>query len=171
VERLYGGRRIRATGRVQRFQGRPEVVLRGPGQIEVLSASTEAPAAEPPPTSPPPSAPAPRAAAPPLPAPSATPPTPAAPAPVLAAPEPPPEPPSPRGLVPAVQRRIAEATACEQARARWKQAAQAARSDAAALVRCLDDAAAFPCGPERAALGPALAVLERRQAEVEGTCP
>jgi hypothetical protein len=41
---LYRRRRVRLTGRVQRFQGRPEMVLRGPGQIELLAdARTEAP--------------------------------------------------------------------------------------------------------------------------------
>jgi len=34
-ERLFGGQKVRATGRVQRFQGRPEMVLRSPDQIEV----------------------------------------------------------------------------------------------------------------------------------------
>jgi len=47
-ERLYQGRRVRATGRVQRFQGRAEMVLRGAGQIEVVETSGEAPAPPPP---------------------------------------------------------------------------------------------------------------------------
>src|SRR3989442_1581139 len=46
-ERLYQGRRVRATGRVQRFQGRAEMVLRGAGQIEVVETSGEAPAPPP----------------------------------------------------------------------------------------------------------------------------
>src|SRR2546428_8845593 len=58
-ERLYQGRRVRATGRIQRFQGRAEMVLRGAGQIEVVDTAGEAPAppareAPPPPTPPPP---------------------------------------------------------------------------------------------------------------------
>ena len=47
-ERLYQGRRVRATGRVQRFRGRAEMVLRGAGQIEVVETSGEAPAPPPP---------------------------------------------------------------------------------------------------------------------------
>jgi len=47
-EHLYQGRRVRATGRVQRFQGRAEMVLRGAGQIEVVETSGEAPAPPPP---------------------------------------------------------------------------------------------------------------------------
>jgi hypothetical protein len=64
-DRLYLGKPIRATGRVQRFQGRPEMVLRGPGQIEIAepaaagapaeavpSAAPPSPSPEPPPPSP-----------------------------------------------------------------------------------------------------------------------
>ena len=67
-ERLYQGRRVRATGRVQRFQGRAEMVLRGAGQIEVVETGGEAPpatSAPPPPAAPAlPAKPAPSAAAP-----------------------------------------------------------------------------------------------------------
>jgi len=67
-ERLYQGRRVRATGRVQRFQGRAEMVLRGSGQIEVVEAGGETPpatSAPPPPAAPAlPAKPAPSAAAP-----------------------------------------------------------------------------------------------------------
>jgi len=59
-ERLYQGRRVRATGRVQRFQGRAEMVLRGAGQIEVVETTGAPPAASAPP---PPAAPAVRARA------------------------------------------------------------------------------------------------------------
>jgi len=48
-ERLYQGRRVRATGRVQRFQGRAEMVLRGAGQIEVVETTGAPPAASAPP--------------------------------------------------------------------------------------------------------------------------
>ncbi len=54
-ERLYQGRRVRATGRVQRFQGRAEMVLRGAGQIEVVETTGAPPVASAPP---PPAAPA-----------------------------------------------------------------------------------------------------------------
>jgi hypothetical protein len=51
-ERLYRGRRIRATGRVQQFRGMPEMVVRGAGQIEVVGFA----AAAPPPDAAPPAA-------------------------------------------------------------------------------------------------------------------
>jgi hypothetical protein len=35
-ERLYQGKRVRVTGRVQRFQGRAEMVLRSPDQIAIV---------------------------------------------------------------------------------------------------------------------------------------
>jgi DNA/RNA endonuclease YhcR with UshA esterase domain len=35
-ERLYAGRRVRASGRVQKFEGRPEMILRRADQIEVM---------------------------------------------------------------------------------------------------------------------------------------
>ena len=66
-ERLYQGRRVRATGRVQRFQGRAEMVLRGAGQIEVVETTGAPPVASapPPPAAPAvPARPAPSAAAP-----------------------------------------------------------------------------------------------------------
>jgi len=66
-ERLYQGRRVRATGRVQRFQGRAEMVLRGAAQIEVVETGGAPPAASapPPPAAPVvPAGPAPSAAAP-----------------------------------------------------------------------------------------------------------
>ena len=60
-ERLYAGRRVRASGRVQSFQGRPEMIIRRADQIEPLDdVSTTVPppsakpsaAATPPPTVP-----------------------------------------------------------------------------------------------------------------------
>src|SRR5207247_9326714 len=66
-ERLYQGRRVRATGRVQRFPGRAEMVLRGSGQLDVLETGGAPPAASapPPPAAPVvPAGPAPSAAAP-----------------------------------------------------------------------------------------------------------
>src|SRR3989442_3145307 len=67
-ERLYQGRRVRATGRVQRFQGRAEMVLRGAAQIEIVETGGAPPAASapPPPAAPavPAARPAPSAAAP-----------------------------------------------------------------------------------------------------------
>jgi hypothetical protein len=43
-EQLYRGRRVKVSGRVARFQGRPEMVLRTPGQIEVVDVSGPPPA-------------------------------------------------------------------------------------------------------------------------------
>ena len=37
-ERLYTGRQVRVTGRLQQFQGRPEMVLHGADQIELVGA-------------------------------------------------------------------------------------------------------------------------------------
>jgi hypothetical protein len=109
-EELYAGRRVRASGRVERFQGRPEIVLNGPGQLAVVDVARTAPpsvvaapatppasAAHPAPATPPVAA-APRPAAvpvpssPPAPVPSAAPPPPpSAPVPPApAAPAPPP---------------------------------------------------------------------------------
>jgi hypothetical protein len=58
---MYGGRRIRATGKVQRFQGRVEMVLRGTSQIELTDTTPTAPMVATPsttrPSSPPPTTP------------------------------------------------------------------------------------------------------------------
>ena len=51
-ERLFSGQKVRATGRVQRFQGRPEMVLRSPDQVE-LAEPRRGPAVAPPTTEPP----------------------------------------------------------------------------------------------------------------------
>jgi hypothetical protein len=103
----YRGRRIRATGKVQRFQGRVEMVLRGTGQIELADTAATAPIATPstttppapPPTTPPATLPppaAPPASGPPA-APEAAPPA----APPQAAPASPPPPPPPSTRPPA----------------------------------------------------------------------
>src|SRR5262245_24709034 len=86
-DRLYRGKRVQASGRIQRFQGRPEMVLRSPGRIPVVDvggAAPNDPTAGTPPTAPIPPPAAPRAAAP---APAPAPPPPAAP-PLAAAPSP-----------------------------------------------------------------------------------
>jgi hypothetical protein len=53
-EQLYRGKRVKVSGRIARFQGRPEMVLRTPGQIEVVDVSGAPPPAAiaPPPTPP-----------------------------------------------------------------------------------------------------------------------
>jgi hypothetical protein len=107
-ERLYAGKRVRVSGRVQRFQSRPEMVLRNPDQIAVVgvamadepaAARRTAPVAEPEPAPPAPAAPTPPAPAPAAGAPSppaapaiAEPAAVAPPAPGPAAVEPPPPP-------------------------------------------------------------------------------
>jgi hypothetical protein len=86
-ERLYQGKRIRASGVVRRFRGRPEMVLRSPGQIEIVDVA--GPASAPPVAAAPPTTPAPRAAAPVAP-PSPAPTAPVVPVPPSAAPAVPP---------------------------------------------------------------------------------
>jgi hypothetical protein len=191
-ERLYEGRHVRISGRVQQFKGRPEMVLRSSGQIEVLDeeVSPPPPAPTPPPASPAvPTRPAPPAGAaptpvPPPPPPPSPPPTiatpavperrpePPAPAPVppSAAPAPPPTvppppPPEPQGLAPAAIRAIE----CEQARRRWRDDAAGAVPLTRALTRCLD-AGGYDCRRERLALEDVLAVLAATEDAVAAAC-
>ena len=53
-EQLYRGRRVKVSGRIVRFQGRPEMLLQAPGYIEVVDVGGPPPAATlaPPPTPP-----------------------------------------------------------------------------------------------------------------------
>ena len=46
-QRLYDGKRVRATGKVRSWKGRPEMILRSPDSIEVVGVSSAAPAAPP----------------------------------------------------------------------------------------------------------------------------
>jgi hypothetical protein len=170
-ERLYRGKRVRATGRVQRFQGRPEMVLQNPGQIEVVGIQATEPAVEPAST-PPPSALPSASPTPPTPPPSTPSPLPAAPAPTPPVPTPPAptaEPAPPRGLIEDVQRRLTPPDPCAQARARWREAAATARPHAAALEHCLETTG-YRCHPEAAALGPALSALEWAEQQVADAC-
>jgi hypothetical protein len=160
-ERLYEGKRVRVSGRVQRFAGRPEMVLHSPSQIEVVDLGTPpAVAAAPTPKAPP--APPPVAAAP-RPAPAAAP-TRAAPP----EPEPAEEPPA-RGLAEAVGQKLAQIDPCERARARWRDAAADAGERTASLSRCLA-AGGYHCRAEAAALAPALTSLEWSEQQVDDTC-
>jgi hypothetical protein len=179
-ERVYRGHRIRASGRVQRFEGRPEIIVRSTDQVEIVDAAPPAspapppppaPRAAPPPPAPPPSAPTPPPA---RPAPSAPPPT--APPPSAAPPPPPPPPPSPPPPAPPpttppveTRRPIAETAPCERARARWRDAATDVSDRMAALGRCIE-ALRYGCGPERAALTPALAAMDAVEREVDAAC-
>lgn len=98
-QRLYEGKRVRVSGKITSWKGRPEMIVRGPGTIEVVGVAAGAPAtapAAPPPSAPPTTQPrrrtvtpttAPPVVTPPPTAPPATlPPPQAAPAPVPAAP-------------------------------------------------------------------------------------
>jgi hypothetical protein len=179
AEERYRGARVRVTGRIQRFQGRPEMVLRSPEQIvEVVAAPEDraAPFAAPPPPAtlpspaapPPPVVPPPPAASPP----PVTPPPPAPPATLSVPPDrgvgtPPagrtevPLPPS----VPASVR----PDPCAAARARWRDAAATARTRMAALHDCLATGS-FLCRPDAAALGAALGSLDQAERLVEDAC-
>jgi hypothetical protein len=177
-ERIYEGKRVRMTGLLQRFKGRPELVLESAGQIEIVdvagapppttttravvppSTTTTRPepvatAVTPPPQ--PPTAPAPSPPAAPTPAP----------APSAAAPAGAPESDGP-AQKPLLAERLA-AQACERARARWHDAAARARDAASAFTRCLD-AATFACHGAAAALAPLLADLEWAEQEVAERC-
>src|SRR5262249_33811292 len=95
-DQLYTGHRVRVTGRIQRFAGRPEMALHGAAQTEVAPAERPAPLATAPPVAPPPPVAAP------------TPPPPSAPAapiakvdrPVMAAPQAATPPPAPQPAAP-----------------------------------------------------------------------
>jgi hypothetical protein len=191
-ERLFAGKRVRVSGRVQRFQGRLEMVLRDPSQVQLVDVAGVPPpsgqvatAPEPPPAPAPPAA----APAPPPPAPrvEATPPAPPAvavapaapavesprvppPAPAVAPPTMPTTAPPPRSLVEAVERRLPLPDPCAKARSAWREAAASAAEANAALGRCLA-AAAYHCRPEAMAMTPVLAALEAAEQHVEDDCP
>jgi hypothetical protein len=189
-ERLYAGRRVRVSGRVQRFQGRLEMVLRDPSQVEIVDVAGVPPPPGDVPTAPAP--PPPAAVAPPAPLeheaprapatpparvereapatpPIAAPPPPAPPAePLVAAPTPPATAP-PRSLVEAVERRLPLPDPCEKARAAWREAAARAAEANTALGRCLA-AETYRCRPEAMAMSPALAELEAAEQHVEDDC-
>jgi hypothetical protein len=182
-QRLYEGKRVRATGRVRTWQGRPEMIVRDPQAIEVIGVgATAGEAPSPSPTTlPSPSTTVPRA---PLPPPTTLPPPPvpaAAPAPTAApatsttiTPHPPvttlsPPPPAPAAEEPAprLPRRI---DPCDAARARWQRAAADTEARAAELSRCLR-AGGYRCRPAAAAMAPALTELEWAEQQVEAACP
>ena len=173
-DRIYAGKRVRVTGLVQRFQGRPEMVIESPGQIEVVDiagapvtasttttvttpstttasgATTSAPLAAPSPA--------------PFEAPPIAPPRTAMPVAQTAPPaatEPPP-------AKPLLAERLA-AAACERARERWQAMATRSREAAAALTRCLD-AGAYACRTTAAALAPIVADLEWAEQQVADRC-
>src|SRR5207237_7880370 len=96
-ERLYAGKRVRVSGLVRRFAGRPEMVLRSSSQIEVVDVSGPSAVPAPAPAEPRVAPSPPHAAEPP---PAAEPPR---------AAEPP-----PRALSEEITRRLAGAAPCER---------------------------------------------------------
>ena len=199
-ERVYEGKRVRITGIVQRFQGRPEMVLESADQIEIVDVAGTAPtsttvvtvpvptsttrvppvpeAAAPATTGPAPATstpapPAPPAPAAPVAAPAASVPPPPSPAAAVEAPAPPPVPAPP--AAPESERKplLSERLAeqaCERARSRWADAAARARDAMAALGRCLD-AGSYACRATAAALAPAIGDLEWAEQQVADRCP
>jgi hypothetical protein len=173
-ERIYAGKRVRVTGLIQRFRGRPEVIVESPTQIEVVDVAgapspttTTTTAVPPSPTT---------TALPARAAPPATPTTiPAWPtAPDAATPPPPPtatpEPaePTEQPAKPPLGERLA-IEACERARSGWREAASRAKAAAADLTTCLD-AETFACRAHAAKLAPAIADLEWAEQRVQDRC-
>ncbi len=156
-EKLYVGKRIRASGTVRRFAGRPEMILRTPDAIEVIDLARGGSAVASSPTTTLPGSVAP-AAPPAASAPSTPPPVAVAPPPADAPSE---ESEAPRW--PLVDR-------CADAKDRWRVAADTARERSLALTRCLEGAT-FKCRPVAAALAPALTDLEWAEQQVEAACP
>ncbi len=153
-ERLYAGKRIRASGTVRRFAGRAEMILRTPDAIEVIDIARDTAVAAAPPQTP-----------------STTPPvtgtttTPSAPTPTPETATTVPEP-TPIPVPPIWPLR----DTCTAAKERWREAADAARDRATALTRCLDGDS-HRCRPVAAALAPALTTLEWAEQQVEAACP
>src|SRR5262245_16733458 len=52
-QRLYEGKRVRVTGKIHTWKGRPEMIVRGPDVIEVVGVGAAQPPAEAPPPTPP----------------------------------------------------------------------------------------------------------------------
>lgn len=190
-QRLYEGKRVRATGKVRSWQGRPEMVLRSPDAIAVVGVAAAAPEGAPPPTAPPPPA------APPPTVPSTTLPPPTLPPRSTAPPSttPAPLPPPPTAVPPATLPRASTSTTlppapppavapeqdeplrlprrvdpCDAARERWRRAAAAADARAAELSRCLR-AGDYRCRAAAAAMAAPLSELEWAEQQVEAACP
>jgi hypothetical protein len=152
-ERLYAGRLIRASGRIQTFEGRPEMIIRRADQIEILDAPATTTTLPPPPPAVAPPAVAPSSTVPPATVPPATVP-PAAPAPAAA---------------PATAPPAATTRRCAQARERLDAARRelSARSEDAA--RCLREGTSR-CEREREAVARALEALPAAEAEADSAC-
>jgi hypothetical protein len=197
-QRLYEGKRVRVSGTIRSWHGRPEMIVRSPDAIEVVGISTTAPPAAPPPVEttpttvprrrplppttlapppppppPPPSPAVPEATmpAPTLPTTSTTTPSPAVrPVPVA----PPPPPPTTSTTTPEQEEqapRLPRATdPCDAAHERWRRAAAAAEARAAELTQCLRGGS-YRCRPAASAMAPALSELEWAEQQVEAACP
>jgi hypothetical protein len=192
LERRWRGRDVRVTGPVRRFAGRPEIVIRDPDLVQVVGDEPAEPqAATPPPpppaAAPPPAVPAPAAAAPPAavppPAATATPPPSAPPpaaAPLAAAAPAAPPPPAPapaaapapgeRGLIGAVQERLAALRPCDRAQAAWRTAAGEARARADGFAHCASTTS-YRCAGAARALSDALDDFRAAERDVDENCP
>ncbi len=189
-QRLYEGKRVRVSGKVTSWQGRPEMIVRTPDAIEVVGVAANAPEAPPAATVPPPAPVAPRRTAPPpttlappptmppatLPSPATAPPStmppatlaPRAPAPALPPPTlPPAQSPEQPEEAPRLPRRV---DPCDAAHERWRRAAADADARAGELSRCLRGGS-YRCRAAAAAMGPALSELEWAEQQVEAACP
>ncbi len=153
-DRLYRGARVRVSGRVLRFGGRPEMVLRDPDQIAIAGvAPTDATTPRPP--------------APTAPSPGASPP---APAPPDVAPPATPDAPAPRAVSDAAPSEShTPFDPCTSAHARWRDTAARLSARTAELQRCLS-AASYRCRADGEAMAPALAALEWAERQVEDAC-
>jgi hypothetical protein len=197
-QRLYENKRVQVSGTIRSWHGRPEMIVRSPGAIEVVGVSASAPPPEttptttPAPTSrrrlppttlapPPPPPPPPPAPAPPPPAPATTIPAPLVPTTTLpppaprAAPVPPPPlPPTTSTTTPAQEEQAPRLPSaidpCVTARERWQRAAAAAESRAAELTQCLRSGS-YRCRPAASAMAPVLSELEWAEQQVEAACP
>ena len=147
-ERLYAGRRVRASGRVQTFEGRPEMIIRRADQIEILDAPSTTTTPPPPPPPPPPVAPTPTSSS--TVPPATVPPTTVPPA-------------APGAVAPVPTQR------CARAREQLETARRelSARSEDAA--RCLREGTSR-CEREREAVARALEALLAREAEADSAC-
>lgn len=165
-ERLYSGRRVRASGRVQTFQGRPEMIVRRADQIEVLDAPPTTTTLAPPPP-PPPAAVAPPTSTSTVPTPTVPPTTMPPAAPAAAPSTAPPPAPAPAAAPSAVAPVPTER--CVRARERLDVARRelSARSEDAA--RCLREGTSR-CQQEREAVARALETLPARETEADSAC-
>ena len=156
-ERLYTGRLVHASGRVQVFQGRPEMIIRRADQIDVLDAVSTTTTLPAPTTT---------TTLPPLPPPAAAP-VPPPPPPVVAPVTPSTAPVTPSTLPAATPPPATER--CAQARERLEAARRelSARSEDAA--RCLRSGTSR-CESERDAVARALETLPAREAEADSAC-